>query len=99
MSHSPIRKSPTRKFNEHGGNIDLRQGMGGAQDDYTEKPRPNLYNVIKKIREQKGPMIHRICYVSRIDESVFKGDLEKEFTNWITPIFTTPEDSEIPMAE
>jgi len=60
------------------GDITLNRGMNGMPvDEYSEKPRPNLYNVIKKLREQKGKMLHRICYVSRFDETNFKGDYEK----------------------
>jgi hypothetical protein len=77
-----------------------RAGMGGmAMDEYTEKPRANLYNVVKKLREQNGKMFHRICYVSRLDEQVFRGDFEKEFTNWANGVFETQADDEIPLME
>lgn len=68
-------------------------------DEYTEKPRPNLYNVVKKLREQKGKMLHRICYVSKFDEAIFKGDYEKQFSEWSNQVFNTQDDSEIPLQE
>ena len=34
------------------GDITLNRGMNGMPiDEYSEKPRPNLYNVIKRLRE------------------------------------------------
>lgn len=70
-----FKKSGTRKIDGGmQGDIMIRGG-GGMQgnmmieNSYTEKPRPNLYNVIKRLREMKGPMIHRMCYISKNDES------------------------------
>ena len=73
--------------------------LGIPTDPYAEPARPNLYNVVKKIREQKGPMIHRMCYISKIDESKFRGEFEKEMISFMNPIFTTQEPEEIPMGE
>lgn len=72
--------------------------MGGMENEYTEKPRPNLYNIFKKLKEPR-PLVHRICLVSKIDETQFRGDFEKEFTNFATNIFETPEEDEIPLEE
>ena len=83
------------------GDIMLRGAMGGMgmMDEYTEKPRPNLYNVIKKIKEFNGETLHRLCYLSKLDEKQFRGDFEKEFTNWCTVVCNTQEEDEIPLQE
>ena len=62
------------------GDIMLRGAMGGMQqaEEYVEKPRPSLYNVIKKLKEQKGIIINRLVYMAKVNEQVFKGDLEKD---------------------
>ena len=73
-------------------------GMG-MQDEYIEKPRPNLFNVIKKIRESGPATLHRLCYISKINEKAFKGDFEKEFTNWFTQIANKQDEDEIPLAD
>lgn len=52
-------------------------------DNYLEKPRPNFYNVIKKIRESKVYLIgsqftvlqvayKRILYVAKLNEAEMK---------------------------
>lgn len=58
----------------------LKGAMGGMQnsDEYVEKPRPSLYNVIKKLKEAKGTSVNRLVYMAKINEQVFKGDLEKD---------------------
>ena len=82
------------------GDIMLRGAMGGMPvDEYTEKPRPNLYNVIQKLREGKGPMIHRLVYLAKINEAEFRGDMEKEFTAWTTKVVQTQDADEIPLKE
>ena len=53
----------------------------GGEEDYVEKPRPSLFNVIKKIKEAKGPTVQRLVYMAKVNEGVFKGDLEKNETN------------------
>jgi len=46
----------------------LRGAMGGmAVDEYAEKPRPNLYNILKKLKEGKAT-VNRMCYISKLDE-------------------------------
>ncbi len=53
------------------------------ENDYSEKPRPTLFNVLKKLKEATGTgLVHRLCYLARVNEQEFKGDLEKEMTNW-----------------
>lgn len=64
-----------------GDNINLRTQMG-EEPKFTERPRPSLYQVIKKLKEMKGPMVNRLCYMAKINEHAFKGDLEKELTSW-----------------
>lgn len=54
------------------------------QDEYAEVPRPNLYSVLKKLKEtDSGQFVHRICYFARIKDNVFKGDFEKELNMWV----------------
>ena len=67
----------------------LRGAMGGQMpiDEYVERPRPSLYNVIKKLKEAQnvGQIVNRFCYIAKVNEHEFKGDLdklEKEFTKW-----------------
>ena len=52
-------------------------------DNYFEKPRPNFYNVIKKLRE--GQVLafsyiqvsyKRILYIAKLNESEMKGEHE-----------------------
>lgn len=80
---SMLKRAATKKMGpgqiEMAGNdITLNRGMNGMPlDEYSEKPRPNLYNVLKKLREQKGKMYHRICIVSKFDEGNMRGDIEK----------------------
>jgi hypothetical protein len=51
------------------------------QEEYYEKPRPSLFNVIKKLQDHRGEPVNRICYVARLLDS-YRGDFEKEFSNW-----------------
>jgi hypothetical protein len=65
------------------GGINLKNGMGQPFDEYVEKPRHSLYNVIKKLKEMGGPTFNRLCYIAKINEQNLKGDMiEKEMTNW-----------------
>ena len=68
-------------------------------DEYAEKPRPNLYNVFKKLRDQKGKLIHRICYISKFDENQFKGEYEKKFSEWTEQVASVQDEEEIPLQE
>ena len=81
------------------GGIQLQGAVMGMQDEYSEKPRPNLYNVIKKIRESGNPTLHRLCYLSKIDEKKFKGDFEKDFNNWFNHVVNNQDEDEIPLEE
>ena len=58
--------------------------MGGNfnMEDYIEKPRPSLFNVIKKLKEMTNETCHRVCLIIRINEVEFRGDVEKEVTKW-----------------
>jgi len=61
--------------------IRLRMAMGGMNEEemeYAEKPRPSLFNVIKKLKETNGPSFNRLVYLAKINEHEFKGDIEKE---------------------
>lgn len=55
-------------------------------EEYVEKPRPSLYNVIKKLKEQKGPICNRLVYMAKVNEQVFKGDLEKDQISWVNSV-------------
>ena len=72
-------------------NLNVKGVMGGAfpVDDYQERPRPNLFKVIKKFKEMKAATCNRILYIAKINEKVFKGDAEKEMTNWTTNVCET----------
>ena len=56
-------------------------GMGHI-DDYAEKPRPSLFNVIKKLKEMTNSTFNRVCLILRVNEHDFRGDVEKEVTRW-----------------
>jgi hypothetical protein len=69
--------------------ITTKGGMGdmNKEDEYNEKPRPSLYAIIKKLKEMGHPMTNRICLLSKINDSMFKGgdaEKEKEINNWVT---------------
>lgn len=50
-------------------NLYIRGAMNNMPiDEFSEQPRPNLYNVIKKLRDQKGKQFHRLVYVAKLDE-------------------------------
>lgn len=57
----------------------MRQG-NNPQDAYIEKPRPNLYNVIKKLREAM-PAVARLVYIAKLNEAE-KKDYEKEINTF-----------------
>ena len=58
-------------------------GMNMPVDEYAEKHRPNLYIVLKKLKESAGgQLVHRLCYLARVNEQEFKGDIEKEMIQW-----------------
>ena len=80
------------------GDIMLKGAMNGMPiDEYVEKPRPSLFNVVKKLKEARGQMIHRFCYISKIIESEFKGqDVSEELTKWVTDVFNTRGEDEMP---
>ena len=71
--------------------ITTKGGMGdlNKEDEYIEKPRPSLYAIVKKLKETGHPMTNRICILSKIQDSHFKGgdtEKEKEITNWVTTL-------------
>jgi hypothetical protein len=79
------------------GNIMLSSGLD--EQKYVELPRPSLYNAIKKLKESQnnGQIVNRLCYVAKINEHDFKGDLdrlEKEFTQWVQGLLR--QDGDVP---
>jgi hypothetical protein len=55
MKRQATRKMQNNHHGEHGENLYIRGAMNNMPvDEFSEQPRPNLYNVIKKLREQKG---------------------------------------------
>mmetsp|Transcript_27040 Transcript_27040/g.26101 ORF Transcript_27040/g.26101 Transcript_27040/m.26101 type:complete len:252 (-) Transcript_27040:40-795(-) len=58
-------------------------------DNYFEKPRPNFYNVIQRLRENQTAY-KRVLYVAKLNESEIKGEqeskgdskLEKDISNY-----------------
>jgi hypothetical protein len=58
-----------------------------------------LYNVIKNLREQKGKMFHRLVYIAKLEDSLFRGDYEKEFSNWVDNVTRNPDEEEIPLED
>lgn len=100
-----MQKSKTRKFDKQMtqqdqlGDILLKGTMNSAPiDEYAEKPRPNLFNVLKKLKENTGgSIVNRVCYIARVNETEFRGDIEKEVTNWTRTVcsaITPLEDDE-----
>ena len=72
--------------------IMMKGGMNAPIDEYAEKPRPSLFNVIKKLKEQtaSGKIVNRLCYVARIkDSSEYKENFKGELTNWMRSIATS----------
>ena len=75
--------------------IRLRMAMGGMNEEemeYAEKPRPSLFNVIKKLKETSGSSFNRLVYMAKINEHEFKGDLEKEIEKWTKDVCSTEEE-------
>ena len=67
---------------------------GIQAEDYMEKPRPSLYNVVKKLKEQTNETVNRLCYIAKVNENVFKGDFSNEMKNWTTNVINNDEDKE-----
>ena len=80
--------------------IRLRLAMGGMNEEemeYAEKPRPSLFNVIKKLKETTGTSFNRLVYLAKINEHEFKGDIEKEIEKWTREACSTEEEGVEPM--
>ena len=73
------------------GDIMLRTGM--HPEEYYEKPRPSLYNIIKKLKEQDGEPLNRICYIAKVQDN-YKADLEKELNVWTTNLVANDDENE-----
>ena len=90
-----LKKQGTKKagaFNDSmPGDIMLRNAM--TQEEYYEKPRPSLFNVIKKLKEKNGEPLNRLCYIAKLQDN-FRGDAEKEFTKWTTETINNDEENE-----
>ena len=67
---------------------------GMQAEDYMEKPRPSLYNVVKKLKEQTNETVNRLCYIAKVNENVFKGDFSNEMKNWTANVINNDEDKE-----
>lgn len=76
---------------------DIQLRNADMEDQYVEKPRPNLYNVVRKLQEAKGPYVNRIVVLSKIDEHAVKS-LEvacNNYHDWINHIMQTDEDGDL----
>mmetsp|Transcript_11704 Transcript_11704/g.10333 ORF Transcript_11704/g.10333 Transcript_11704/m.10333 type:complete len:99 (+) Transcript_11704:15-311(+) len=47
---------------------------------YQEKPRPDLYNIVKKLRDMKTAHT-RFLYIAEVKDRANKANLEKDLTN------------------
>lgn len=83
-----------RSNNYQGGGLNLNAGMQGIEEAYTEKPRPSLYNVIRKLKEANGPMFHRLCFITRINEHEIK-NVESDYSTWMNNIVNNDEDGDL----
>ena len=88
-----IQKNGSKKMRAPDASIGIttKNGMGdmNKEDEYTEKPRPSLYAIIKKLKEMGHPMTNRIVVIAKVNEQHFKGgdnEKEKEITNWVTTL-------------
>lgn len=68
--------------------------MQGIEEAYIEKSRPSLYNVIKKLKEAKGPIFNRLCFITRINEHDIK-NVETEYTTWLSNIVSNDDDHDL----
>ena len=68
-------------------------GMG-HNDDYSEKPRPSLFNVIKKLKDMTNVTMNRVCLIIKINEHEFRGDVEKEVSRWTNETCTNIDQKE-----
>ena len=50
-------------------------------EKYMEKPRPNLYSIVKKLKNQ-DQSYRRVCYVCKVSDQANKAELEKDQTNF-----------------
>mmetsp|Transcript_5012 Transcript_5012/g.8548 ORF Transcript_5012/g.8548 Transcript_5012/m.8548 type:complete len:216 (-) Transcript_5012:185-832(-) len=88
-----LKKQATRKPTDQmaPGEIMVRGALN--QEEYFEKPRPSLFNVIKKLHESNGQSFNRLCYVAKLVDN-FKGDIEKDFSNWTMNICSNDDEKE-----
>jgi hypothetical protein len=73
---------------------DIQLRNADMEDQYVEKPRPNLYNVIRKLQESNGSYVNRIVVLSKIDEHAIKNP-ESNYHDWIQHIMTSDEDGDL----
>jgi hypothetical protein len=50
--------------------------------------------VIKKLKEARGPIFNRLCYITRINEHEVK-NVETEYTTWMNNIVNSDEDGDL----
>lgn len=60
--------------------------MNNNIDVYAEKPRPNLYNVVKKLRENSEGFKHVLLVTKLNDIDSKGGDIENELSNFFKNI-------------
>ena len=73
---------------------DIQLRNADMEDQYVEKPRPNLYNVIRKLQESNGSYVNRIVVLSKIDENGIKNP-ESNYHDWVQHIMTSDEDGDL----
>jgi hypothetical protein len=54
-------------------------------DKYLEKPRPDLYSIVQKLKYDKKSY-RRLCYVAKVSEQALKGDLEKDMNAYFKKV-------------
>lgn len=68
--------------------------MQGIEEAYIEKPRPSLFNVLKKLKDGKGPIFNRLCFISKINEHDVK-NIETEYAAWMNHIVNNDEEGDL----
>ena len=71
---------------------DIQLRNAEMEDQYIEKPRPNLYNVVRKLQEAKGAYVNRILVLSKIEER--KG-VDSSYLDWVSQIMQTDDDGDL----
>jgi hypothetical protein len=64
----------------------MDQGGAAEYNPYAEDPRPNLFNIVKNIRENKRGYM-RVLYAARLADGELKGDVESKNRSFIQDLF------------